>query len=236
MKPGPRYTPLVECLPATVPFIGPEAQERTRGRPFKARLGAMELQDLASLDEQFELYARSAELGNAVAQYNIAMMYSNGEAVNVDYQQAAYWFRESAAQNFAPALYRLGEMHYFGRGGLAVDLDKAIELFEQAARRGDSDAQMNLAMLLGSGEGVPLDTARALHWMQEADGNGHPAAVEYREMLAASPGGRFSDETRRAYWEQQQTFWIDKAAEYGVREAEEAVAPGDGAGESGSSG
>ena len=39
---GPRYTPLVESLPAAVPFVGPEAQERARGRPFTARLGANE--------------------------------------------------------------------------------------------------------------------------------------------------------------------------------------------------
>ena len=39
---GPRYTPLVRALPATVPFIGPEAQERARGAPFAARLGANE--------------------------------------------------------------------------------------------------------------------------------------------------------------------------------------------------
>jgi histidinol-phosphate aminotransferase len=39
---GPRLTPLVESLPATVPFVGPEAQERARGRPFAARLGANE--------------------------------------------------------------------------------------------------------------------------------------------------------------------------------------------------
>ncbi|WP_136682679.1 pyridoxal phosphate-dependent aminotransferase [Falsirhodobacter xinxiangensis] len=38
----PRYTPLVESLPATVPFIGPEVQERQRGRGFAARLGANE--------------------------------------------------------------------------------------------------------------------------------------------------------------------------------------------------
>ncbi|HEX5599183.1 MAG TPA: aminotransferase class I/II-fold pyridoxal phosphate-dependent enzyme, partial [Hyphomicrobiaceae bacterium] len=29
-------------LPATVPFVGPEAQERSRGRPFRARIGANE--------------------------------------------------------------------------------------------------------------------------------------------------------------------------------------------------
>lgn len=39
---GPRYTSLVEGLPATVPFVGPEAQERARGRPFRARIGANE--------------------------------------------------------------------------------------------------------------------------------------------------------------------------------------------------
>jgi len=38
----PRYTRIVEGLPATVPFVGPETQERARGRPFAARLGANE--------------------------------------------------------------------------------------------------------------------------------------------------------------------------------------------------
>ncbi len=39
---GPRFTPLAQSLPSTVPFVGPEAQERARGRPFRARLGANE--------------------------------------------------------------------------------------------------------------------------------------------------------------------------------------------------
>ena len=39
---GPRYTDLVARLPASVPFVGPEEQERARGAPFRARLGAKE--------------------------------------------------------------------------------------------------------------------------------------------------------------------------------------------------
>ncbi|MDV4166911.1 pyridoxal phosphate-dependent aminotransferase [Rhodovulum sp. FJ3] len=39
---GPRYTPLVQSLPASVPFVGPETQERARGHAFRARLGANE--------------------------------------------------------------------------------------------------------------------------------------------------------------------------------------------------
>lgn len=42
MTDTPRYTPLVASLPATVPFVGPEAQERASGRVFRARLGANE--------------------------------------------------------------------------------------------------------------------------------------------------------------------------------------------------
>ena len=38
----PRITPLAASLPASVPFVGPEAQERAMGRPFAARLGANE--------------------------------------------------------------------------------------------------------------------------------------------------------------------------------------------------
>lgn len=38
----PRYTPLVDSLPSTVPFVGPETQERARGKPFRARIGANE--------------------------------------------------------------------------------------------------------------------------------------------------------------------------------------------------
>jgi histidinol-phosphate aminotransferase len=37
-----KFTPLVRSLPATVPFVGPETQERQAGRPFRARIGANE--------------------------------------------------------------------------------------------------------------------------------------------------------------------------------------------------
>ncbi|MCX2696028.1 MULTISPECIES: pyridoxal phosphate-dependent aminotransferase [Ochrobactrum] len=39
---SPRLTPLVESLPSTVPFTGPETLELQRGKPFTARIGANE--------------------------------------------------------------------------------------------------------------------------------------------------------------------------------------------------
>jgi len=38
----PPYATIVQDLPSTVPFVGPEAQERRRGRLFRARIGANE--------------------------------------------------------------------------------------------------------------------------------------------------------------------------------------------------
>lgn len=42
MPQRPSLTALAETLPATVPFVGPEAQERARAKPFRARIGANE--------------------------------------------------------------------------------------------------------------------------------------------------------------------------------------------------
>ncbi len=37
-----QLTALVESLPSTIPFVGPEALERLRGKPFELRIGANE--------------------------------------------------------------------------------------------------------------------------------------------------------------------------------------------------
>lgn len=177
---------------------------------------AIKLNDVYHQKEVFDLYARSAELGHTVAQYNLAMMYSNGESVYVDYQQAVYWFRKSAGQDFPPAQYRLGEMYLFEKGGLPKDLDKAVALFRQASELKDPDAQLNLAMLHATGEGLPLDTDKALHWMTQAYRGGNDSALEYKHILMDSVDKRFSVD-------QQERFWLERAAELGIKEAQQAL-------------
>ena len=189
---------------------------------------AIRLHGSASVEEVFALYTKAAELGNAAAQYNIAMMYSNGEAVNVDYQQALYWFNKSASQQFPPAQYRLGELYFFGMGGLPKDTKSAKRLFNAAAEHGDIDAQLNLAILLGTGHAPDME--KALYWLTQAHEGGHESAQHYLELLQANGNGGFTESQGDAYWKQQEAFWIEMAAEFGVREAREAIArpPGKG--------
>ena len=168
---------------------------------------------------------KAAKQNHIDAQQTLGMMYANGEAVNVDYQQSVYWFEKSAQQGFAPAQYRLGEMVWFGIGSLTQNKRRAAGLFRAAAEQDDPDAQMNLAMLLGSGDGLAWSYDEALDWMKRAYNNGHDTAQEFNDLLSHSEDRRFSPEVQAGYWRQQKNYWIEMAAAFGVREAEEKVKP-----------
>ena len=216
-------TRFVLTVALAFPLARPAWADRDADRLYEE---AVRQHGTVSVNEQFDLYARAAEQGHVVAQYNVAMMYANGEGVNVDYQQAVYWFRKSAGQLFAPAQFRLGELRYFGMGGLDADPQAAARLFKAAAAQGDPDGCMNLAMMTGSGEAVPADTGSALDLLECAADGAHELASEYTEWLKASPDGRFSEAQRTEYWDRQRQYWVDMAAQFGVREAEEAVSGG----------
>ncbi|MBU2484723.1 MAG: pyridoxal phosphate-dependent aminotransferase [Alphaproteobacteria bacterium] len=57
----PRFTALAQSLPPTVPFVGPETQERARGAAFVARLGANE-NGFGPAPSVIEAIARAAPL------------------------------------------------------------------------------------------------------------------------------------------------------------------------------
>lgn len=77
----PPLTRIIRELPKLVPFVGPEAQERARGRPFKARLGANEslfgpspasIRAMAAAAADTWMYAdpESQELRDALARHH----------------------------------------------------------------------------------------------------------------------------------------------------------------------
>lgn len=173
---------------------------------------AVRVHKWANDKERFNLYAKSAQLGHPIAQFNLGMMYTNGKSVSIDHQQAVYWYKKSAAQKFSTAQYRLGEMHYLAKGGLPRNLNKAIELFTQAAEQNEAGAQLNLAMLYGSGEGVIADSKLAFFWLQRAMTHGHEEALAYQKLLVNSKDKLFSED-------QQLFYWTKIASELGIAEA-----------------
>ena len=88
-------------------------------------------------------FSRAAEQGYADAQFNLGLMYVNGEGVEKDVVQAVELFKKAAEQGHVDAQNNLGAMYFTGEG-VERDEQKAVSWFEKAAAQGNADAQANL--------------------------------------------------------------------------------------------
>jgi TPR repeat protein len=82
---------------------------------------------------------------------------------------------ELCQKAIAHAQFTLGRL-YEKRGDVPEDLDKATELYQKAADRGNAGAQFNLGLLYEKGEGVPKDLGRAAELYQKAADQGNANA------------------------------------------------------------
>ena len=64
----------------------------------------------------FKKTLQAAEQGFAAAQYNLGVMYDNGQGVRQDDAQAVQWYRKAAEQGHAKAQYNLGVAYINGQG------------------------------------------------------------------------------------------------------------------------
>ncbi len=123
----------------------------------------------------FREYQALATAGDRMSQYNIALMYFNGQAVSKDYNQAIYWFIKSAEQGYVNAQYNLGGIYRTGKGA-DKDYTKAIYWYTEAANQGDADAQNTLGIMYEYGEGVPKNYDKATMWLQKSANQGNELA------------------------------------------------------------
>ena len=86
----------------------------------------------------FKETLQAAGQGYAKAQFNLGLMYNNGQGVRQDYTQAVQWCRRAAEQGHAGAQFNLGVMYAEGRG-VRQDLALAQEWFGKACQNGDQD-------------------------------------------------------------------------------------------------
>ncbi len=85
-------------------------------------------------------FERAAAQGLADAQFNLALIYANGDGVPADPRQAAHWCRLAAEQGFAAAQDRLGVMYIKGEG-VPQDEVEALAWFQLAASGGDTEGK-----------------------------------------------------------------------------------------------
>jgi TPR repeat protein len=96
-------------------------------------------------------YRKAAVLGNANAQFNLAVLYENGHGGDVDFAQANHWYRQAARQGDALAIGNLG-MLYLRGDGVKIDKVAGVALLLQSATLDSSPencAKRNLATTRG---------------------------------------------------------------------------------------
>ncbi|MCD8053923.1 MAG: sel1 repeat family protein [Lachnospiraceae bacterium] len=137
-------------------------------------------------------YEKSADLGNASAQFNLGNNYFRGKnGVSRDYEKVAFWFEKSAEQGEKLAQYSLGLCYAKGYG-VPQDWKAASKWYEKAARQEHGRSQYRLACNYALGRGVPQSYNKALEWAKKA--NGH--RVEGAEELIQRIRQVYSEETQ----------------------------------------
>ncbi len=171
--------------------------------------------------EKIDTYAqslKSAEQGDAKAQFKLALCYEYGYGVKKNFDEAMKCFCKAAEQGNAEAQYKLGWC--YGEGaGMAKDKTVAVKWYRKSAEQGYTEAQYQLANYYSRGYGVEQDKAEAVKWWHKAAESKsadsidelqktfryyHEGRVNSQYELArcyASGDGVAKDETEAAKWQ-----------------------------------
>jgi hypothetical protein len=95
-----------------------------------------------------EYFSRSANAGNAMAQHDLAYMYSVGQGVEKNDQKAFEWMKKSAEQGNSIAQNDLGVMYGDGRG-TPPDVVQSYRWISLSARQGNTQAVKDLEYIKG---------------------------------------------------------------------------------------
>ncbi len=104
------------------------------GADFATGVSAYQKGDYATAAKEWRPLA---EQGSPEAQFNLGLLYADGQGVPQDYSEAITWFQRSAAQDYAKAQLNLGALYSSGKG-VKRDYVQAYKWFNVCAAKGDS--------------------------------------------------------------------------------------------------
>jgi TPR repeat protein len=118
-----------------------------------------------------KLFKPLAEKGNALAQYNIALMHKMGLGVPKSEKEARKWARLAAKQGHADAQLLMGSLYYKQSGEESPDVLRAYIWYEASAAQGNPEAKKDLASL--TKEMTPQQVAEARDKAQKCKSSGY---------------------------------------------------------------
>ena len=122
----------------------------------------------------------AANLGDAVAQYNLGVAYASGDGVVANEKTAIDLWTKAANQGYSAAQYELA-LYYLNKKQAA----KAAPLLKALADNGDPAASYNYAMMLAKGDGVKKNEQESRRYLSQSAAQGFPPA---QQMLNQTNG------------------------------------------------
>jgi hypothetical protein len=155
-----------EPFPETNEEVNENLMERVKANdPVAICLMGIQCYKEGDYEGAFQYYTKAAELGNAVAHFNLSQLYTMGEGVEKDPKKNVYHLEEAAIRGHPGARHNLG--CYEGNAGRQ---DKATRHFVIAAIQGHDDSLGNVKYGFSKGVVSKEDYEAALR--------GHQAAVD----------------------------------------------------------
>lgn len=115
-------------------------------------------------EKALPILRKSAELGNAEAQYNLGYFLQNGVGIAKNEKEAFEWYKKSSENGFNDGHYAM--MMAYGNGiGIEVDGEKAFEYALKCANNDDATCMWNIVNCYKQGLGVPKNTNKMLEWV-----------------------------------------------------------------------
>jgi len=161
-------------------------------------------------------FAASARRGEALGQFNLAMMNLRRELPGASDARAWTLLQRAAAQQYALAENALGEMIEQGRRG-KPDTQAACGWFERAAEHGNGDGALAIATCYYLGRGRSQDMAQAHRWYLEAAKAGDVGAQYLVASMFETGLGVEADARLARYWYEVAAKNGDDAAKAKVR-------------------
>lgn len=126
--------------------------------------------------------AKQASQGNAEAQYQMGLRFTNGADALQDYPLGVQYFSDAAKQGHTNAQYMLGMAYYLGRG-TNVNYEKARHWLEMAAEHNHREAMHYLGEIYFNGYGTERAPAWGIQWIGQAAEMGY---AESQYLLGVS--------------------------------------------------
>ena len=146
-------------------------------------------------------YEKALEIGgeeksDATVHYNLGYINATADKPDMGKAIAHYTKAIELDDTLSYGFYDLGQIYFWGLGGVKKDYNKAVEYYKKAAELNNPDALYNLAICYQDGKGVGKSSDLKMQYMKKAAEAGNEQAISYLEEVRQQEQRRQAQEAR----------------------------------------